>query len=97
MATSKTEPEATRKLSHFSDDPSTNPPGVVLVPLEPERAKAVPSTAGVGFGVVLSGQGHASRGLIDLEGVIAALESGLASQRNKLSANATKRHQLPRC
>jgi hypothetical protein len=40
QATSKTEPEATRKLSHPAGDPSNNSAGVILVPLVPERAAA---------------------------------------------------------
>ena len=31
-------PEATRKLSHPADDPSSYPPGVVLLPHAPKRA-----------------------------------------------------------
>ena len=41
----------------------------------------MPSTAGVGFGVALSGQGHASRGLIDLEGAMQTPEEVLVMRQ----------------
>jgi hypothetical protein len=81
QATAKTEPEATRKLSHLDPARSSEAKAGLGGLAEAMSAKPAPSTAGVGFGVAQTISPRAPRGLIGLEGVMQTPEEVLVMRQ----------------
>jgi transposase len=79
--TSKTEPEATRKLSHLEAEDgraATASQGLLVLA---ETAASTRSTAGVGFGMAPTRPPHAPRGLTALEGAMQTPEEVLVMRQ----------------
>jgi transposase len=79
--TSKTEPEATRKLSHLDPSGSIKPTataGMLEAVVSPQQE---PSTAGVGFGMAQASRPRALRGLNSLEGAMQTPEEVLVMRQ----------------
>ena len=91
--TAKTEPEATRKLSHpevmGEPMPAASVAGTTS-PMARTTAAEKPSTAGVGFGLVQASSARTPRGLGDLEGVMQTPEE-VAVMRQLLARGWSRR------